>query len=349
MNITKNQALLGILAVLVVVLAARWLWPDGAITLDFQNAPVSKVIASIERQGHVSIVTNLPPEATVSIQMTRAQLLDVLETLAVRTGTDLRAVSVGAPNKSQAAGLFAGLQSEKLPDNLEIAWFPSFGMGFGSTVTDPRQLRVQPEASSDGDLKSACQQIAMKSGLMTVLPKDWNPQAKMPTGAASASELTRKVVAVAGGGVKEGFLLFSRGSRDRTADGSPRPDRAGRPPGGGDGGPGRGGGGPGREGMNPEWMAQRAEAAIAQLPKEEQPAAKADFDEMRKFWAEVRALPDDQRREKMQEFFSRPEVQEKMAARMEARDNRRTPAQREQRMKNYVQRKEQMKSAGATP
>lgn len=101
--------------------------------------------------------------------------------------------------------------------------------------------------------------------------------------------------------------------------------------------------------MNPEWIAQRAEAAIAQLPKEAQAAAKAELDEMRQFWTDVRSLPEDQRRAKMQEFFSRPDVQEKMAARQEARDNRRTPEQREQRMKSYVERKSQMKAAGGTP
>jgi len=97
--------------------------------------------------------------------------------------------------------------------------------------------------------------------------------------------------------------------------------------------------------MNPEWIAQRTEAMIAQLPPAEQPAAKADFDAMRKVWEEVRALPEDQRREKMADIFSRPEVQDRLAEREAARDARRSPEQREQRMKKYVERKKQMKGA----
>jgi len=96
--------------------------------------------------------------------------------------------------------------------------------------------------------------------------------------------------------------------------------------------------------MNPEWMAQRAEAAIAQLPPEERQAAKADFDSMKKTFDEIRALPDDQRRAKMEEVMNRPDVQEKMAARQDARDSRQSPMQREQRMKAYLARKQQMKA-----
>ena len=97
--------------------------------------------------------------------------------------------------------------------------------------------------------------------------------------------------------------------------------------------------------MNPEWLAQRAEAAIAQLPADQQLAAKADYDTMKKFWEEVRALPEDQRRPKIEEFMNRPEIQDKMEQRQAARDARQSPTQREKRMKNYIERKKQMKAA----
>jgi len=321
-------------------------WPDGTITVDFRDAPVSKVLASIERQGRVALVTNLPAEATVTIQMKRAPLLEVLETLAARTETDLRAVAVGAPKRSDAAAAFEGLSAEKRPENLEIAYFPS--MGGPSEVIDARALIVKPEPTEKGDLQSALQQVAQKSGMMAVCPKDWNPAVPMPSGKdLAAADLIRSLVKSSGGRVQEGFLLYARGSRPD--EGGPQPDAAtaGRPAWGGDGG--GGGGRSQRGGMNPEWIAQRAEAAIAQLPKEAQAAAKEELNEMRQFWTEVRSLPNDQRRAKMEEFFSRPDVQEKMAARQEARDNRRTPEQREQRMKSYVERKKQIKAAGATP
>lgn len=341
----QQNLLWGTLAILVVIFGIRMFWPDGTITVDFENAPVSKVLASIERQGRVALVTNLPAEATVTIQMKRAPLLEVLETLAVRTETELRAVAVAAPKRSDAAAAFEGLSAEKRPENLEIAYFPS--MGGPPEVIDARALMVKPEATEKGDLQSAFQQVAQKSGMMAVCPKDWNPAVPMPSGKdVVAADLLRSLVKSSGGGIQEGFFLYARGARPD--EGGPRPDgaTAGRPPWDGAGG---GGGRPRREGMNPEWVAQRAEAAIAQLPKEAQAAAKAELNEMRQFWTEVRSLPDDQRRAKMEEFFSRPDVQEKMAARQEARDNRRTPEQREQRMKSYIERKKQMKAAGTTP
>jgi hypothetical protein len=164
----------------------------------------------------------------------------------------------------------------------------------------------------------------MKSGVMTAVPRDWNPEAKMPTKSASAATIVRQLIKSSGGQLQESFLIVARETR-----------RAG----GGEGGQRFN-----REGMNPEWVAQRTEAQIAQLPPEEQGAAKAEFDAMRKVWAEVRALPEDQRREKMAEIFSRPEVQDRMAERAAAQDARRTPEQREKRMKNYVEHKKLMKA-----
>ena len=98
--------------------------------------------------------------------------------------------------------------------------------------------------------------------------------------------------------------------------------------------------------MNPDWIAQRADAMIAQLPPAEQPAAKADFETTHKIWEEVKDLPDDQRRAKLEEVFNRPDVQDRMAEREAARDLRRSPEQREDRMRRYLDRKNQMKAAG---
>jgi hypothetical protein len=329
-RLNKNSLLLGFFALLVLVVAVRLFWPDGLITLDFKDAPLAKVIASIERQGHVRIATNVPPETLVTIQMKRVPLMEALETLSVRVEGDLRAVFVGAPTKVQATAALDELKTGKRSDQWAVAWAPSMGMG--AFLADPRLLSVKPERGEKNDLQSALQQVAVKSGVMTAVPRDWNPEAKMPTKTASAAAMVRQLIKSSGGQLQESFLIVARGGQ-----------RAG----GGERGGARGGdGGPrfNREGINPEWLAQRTEAQIAQLPPAEQPAAKAEFDAMRKVWAEVQALPEDQRRAKMAEIFSRPEVQDRMAERAAAQDARRTPEQREQRMKGYVERKNQMKA-----
>jgi len=337
---SNRKTILFTIAGMVVLLALiTYFWPDGLITLDFKDAPVSKVIASIERQGHVRIATNVPPETPVTIHMKKVPLMEALETLSVRVEGDLRVVYAGASTKTQAAAALEELKSGKLSDQWAVAWFPSMGMLIGdATPPDPRFLSVKPEAGKKNDLQSALQQVAMKSGVMTAVPRDWNPDAKMPTKTAPAASIVKQLINASGGQFQESFLIVTRGGRDGGRNGGP-PDQ-----GGPDGGP-PGGGRPGRDAMNPEWLAQRAEASIAQLPPEERQAAKADYDAMKKFWDEVHALPDDQRRPKIEEMMNRPDVQDKMEQRRDARDSRQSPAQRENRMKSYVARKAQIKAA----
>ena len=333
MNSNRKTILLATAGALLVLAAIWSLWPDGLISLDFKNAPVAKVIASIERQGHVRIGTNVPPETLVTIHMKKVPLMDALETLSVRVEGELRVVFAGASTKVQAAAALEELASGKRSDQWAVAWFPSMGMLAADTPPDPRFLAVKPEAGEKKDLQSALVQVAAKSGVMTAVPRDWNPDAKMPKSTATAASIVRQLINSSGGKVQESFLIIARGGRD---------GRPGGPPDGGDRG-GQAGGGPrGREGMNPEWLAQRAEAAIAQLPPDERVAAKADYDAMRKSWEEIRALPEDQRRAKMDEMMNRPDMQDKMAARQDARDARQGPMQREQRMKAYIARKQQM-------
>ncbi|MEI6034897.1 MAG: hypothetical protein WCS65_11535 [Verrucomicrobiae bacterium] len=327
----------GLAFLLAVALAVRLLWPDGLISLDFKEAPLAKVIASIERQGGVRIVTNVPPETPVTMQM-RAPLMEVLETLSVRIESELRAVYVGAAELPQALAAFDALKSGKAPEEFAVSWFPAMGMPFGGGVSDPRSLVVRFEPAEPNSLQSALQQLAQKSGVMTAVPLGWNPKSAPAAKPAAAASAVRQAIASSGGHVVEGFLLWNRGgwqAEGRGQGGEGRRQGEGGPDGGQRGG---------REAMNPEWAAQRTEAMIAQLPKDEQPAAKAEFDATRKVWEEIRALPEDQRRAKMEEIFNRPEVQDRMAARAEARDARRTPAQREKRMKSYVERKKQMKA-----
>ena len=330
-------------AVLTLLFGAWQLFrSDGLITLDFHEAPVSKVIASFERQGRIRLATNVPPETPVTIQVKRAPLMEALETLAVRLDGDWRVVYAGAPTKAQAQAVVEGVATDKRSDQWATAWFPAMGLLEDEAVVDPRTLTVKPEADAKNDLQSALRQIAMKSGIMTAVPQDWNPTAKMPAKSATAASLVKQLIQSSGGQFQESFLIIVRSGREWVADRGNPPPPQGMP---GERPPGDGRSRSGREGMNPEWLAQRTEAAIARLPTDQQQAARTDYDTMKKFWEEVRALPEDQRRPKIAEFMSRPDIQEKMEQRMAARDARRSPEQRERRMKNYIERKKQIKGA----
>ena len=228
MNANRNTVLLATAGVLLVLAAVWYFWPDGLITLDFKNAPVTKVIASIERQGHVRIGTNVPPETPVTIHMKKVCLMDALETLSVRVEGSLRAVFAGASTKAQAAAALEELASGKRSDQWAVAWFPSMGMLGTDTPPDPRFLAVKPEAGEKNDLQSALAQVAMKSGVMTAVPRDWNPDAKMPANTAPAASIVRQLINSSGGQVQESFLIVARGGRSGGPGGPDGGDRAGQ-------------------------------------------------------------------------------------------------------------------------
>jgi len=325
-----------------IVLLVYFFWPSNLITLNFKNAPLSEVIKSIEHQGHTSIFTNIAPDTRVTIQMKRVPLMEALETLSVRIDGNLQTVAAVAPTSTTAAKVFEDLKTGKHPDGWAVSWYPIMDLGFNATPYDPRFISIRLESSEKNDLQTVLKQIAQKSGLMTAVPKDWKkPIPKLPEKSDNALAILKQITRSSGSQMQVAFLIVGwnenqsgRGDEDRpwqqnsSQNSSRHNNMADR---------------------NPEWFAQRAEAAIAQLPREDRAAAKAEFDKMKKIWDEVRAVPSDQRREKMAEIFARPYVQEIMAAREAARDARRTPEQREQRMKNYVERKKQAKAPSPQP
>ncbi|MFM8458678.1 MAG: hypothetical protein ACKOB0_06985, partial [Chthoniobacterales bacterium] len=81
---------------------------------------------------------------------------------------------------------------------------------------------------------------------------------------------------------------------------------------------------------------------------EEQKKAREDTGMMREFWQSVRDLPEEQRREKAREFFTRPEIQERMEDRRLAREAKMTPQQRIERSQRYWDRKAEAKYRGGT-
>ena len=178
-------------------------------------------------------------------------------------------------------------------------------------------------------------------------PSDWSSPLAAPKGgriSGAASALFRE----AGGTSREVFLLRGpdpgeqpgedgenwRGRRTWIGT-APRDDtREGS-------GSGRGFGDPNRE-------AKRAEAQIKLRPPEEQKIAREEISMMRDFWRSARELPEEQRQAKAREFFTRPEVQERMEDRRLARDAKMTPKQRMERSQRYWERKAEAKYRGDT-
>jgi hypothetical protein len=252
---------------------------------------------------------------------------------------------VAGPSKADVAAGIAAISEGGRDRDYRTFGFGGFGggMDISDRVIDARQVVWKVSASDKSQLQNWLDQLSMKTGLMAMVPRNWDPEvSKAPTGGKAASALRAMVKSVKG--TYEEIFIVRVMTEDRTANNGQGPDRVARTEGGFNGG--QRGDGPGRDGgrpnFNPEWIADRAEARIAQLPKEEQADAKKNFDEMRAFFEKMRALPDDQRQVAMQQFFDRPDVQEKMAERQAARDEKSGPEKRADRSRNYIQRKAQM-------
>lgn len=335
----------GVLAICATVVIWRWISGWGLVTIRAEKTPLSKVIKSIERQGGVRIVTNADPATPVTLYLDRAPVFEAIDTLAIRVDGDARLAFIAAPDRKQIADVLAAFTTGANPGGWTVlsAGFGGGGMmNSGETVIDPRQINWKMSDVPDRNLQTILNQGAQKTGALFATPKAWNPLIGRLPAAEKAGKMAAAAVSAAKGKLEEIFLLTIR---------PPRPE--GERNAGEGGGPGRWESqltvlSPARGNRgNPEWMAERAQAQIALLPPAERQEARSQFDEMRKFWESVRNLPEEERRAKMEELMSRPEIQEKMEERMAQRDSKRTPEQREQRMRRYIERKNQMKNAPA--
>ena len=88
-------------------------------------------------------------------------------------------------------------------------------------------------------------------------------------------------------------------------------------------------------------------AEINKLPAAERAAALKEQEERKAFFESMRDLTPEQRDAKMQDFMSQPQNQERMDNATAARDSRRSPQQRMQRAKKYLDRKAQATAAAA--
>lgn len=331
--------LLGVTASLMGILAWRWASERGLVTLNYSNAPLSIVIESIERQGRVEIRTNADLATPVTIRLNRAPLFEAIDTLAVRIDADARLAYIAAPNGKQITDVLTAFSS----DTNQGGWVV-FSSAFGVEILvgevsppDPRHIEWKVTDAGDRSLQAMLDQGAQKTGVVFAVPFDWNPVLEKLPSSGKVGKVTADLLRSAKGNVKEIFLLTARfpqpedapaqaelGETRRETVFSTRRD--------------------GRRG-NLEWATERAQARIAMLPTDEQAEARGQFDEMQAFWESIRGLPEQERRARIEEHMNSPEVQIRMEERAVTRDARRTPEQREQRFRNYIRRKEQVKGA----
>jgi hypothetical protein len=224
----------------------------------------------------------------------------------------------------------------------------NFGGGFGGMagltdgMIDPRLVLWKYTVEDDTSLQSTLFQGSVKTGALFASPVDWNPPVNGLPSSAKVTDMARAIAKASKGKVEEVFLVYVRPDAPPGGDeeGGPRwrpPVTIFSPAPGGPVGPAR----PFRQ----EWIAERTENQIALLPPDQKAQVQKDMEEMRAFRESLRGLSEDERRAKMEEFFNRPDVQERIDERMSQRESQSSPQQREARFRNYVQRREAAKTA----
>jgi hypothetical protein len=333
----RTALLLVVAASAMGVLAWRWWSERGLVTLAFTNSPLSTVIKSIEHQGRVEIATNADPATLVTIRLKRAPLFEAIDTLAARVNANAKLAYIAAPTREQIQGALRAFSSGANPGDWMVfsaQWGGRLMVGELSAV-DPRRMEWRITQTTDRNLHTLLDQGAQKTGALFAVPLGWNPLLTKLPSAGEVGEVTAKLMRTAKGIVKELFLLTLHPRTDdqrRQVEAVERPRTLFSAS-------------PRTQPPDPEWAAERAQAAIALLPPEQQDEARREFNEMRTFWESIRPLPEPERRAKIEEHLSRPEVEARMEEQAAARDTRRTPEQREQRYRNYIRRKEQIKGA----
>ena len=323
----NRQRLLPLAAILLALFViVNWVisgW--GLITVHADEKALSEIIRSIEKQGGITIRTNMDAARLTTMHVDKVPLGEALEVLSAVSDSRCRLAYVLAGDTATIdAGITAWVSGPK-PEGwkfLEVPLMGRGGSGVDAAPLDPRRDVWTVETPAEQNLQGYMQDAAVHVSAAFACPETFNPAVSKAPSSGEIRKAVPALASAAGAKVKEVFFLQGR------PPGVAETDEDDGPPRGGGGGP-----------PNFELTRQRRLNEIAKLPASEQTAAKAEFEEMDKVFAEVRQLPQEERRAKIQEIMSRPEMADRMDDRRTARDELRTPEQRQKRYQRYVERK----------
>jgi hypothetical protein len=316
MTMPENRLQIGAAIIAVLVLAnviLHFIWNWGLITVKVTNVPISQVIKSIERQGWVTIDSNIDPQTKISMYVDHVSLPEAMETLAVNADAQWHLGFFVAPTSAQVneeiRSFKEGLDNDD--DNTKTYSFPTplaMISDESTPVADPRR-QVWPglqspapepppaaDVSGDGQAPPApepppssvqgyLRAFAEEADLWIMAPASWDtPVPSAPPASSSISSAIRHFVSSSHGSVAQAIIL--RGRPPRVADGQPRPR-----------GEYRG------AGMDYSLMETRADNAINGLPRDAQPAARAQLQVALQQAREIRMAPPESRRQMMMKMF----------------------------------------------
>ena len=334
----RNRWLLSFTALVVVAGVLHHVWSNwGLVTIHSEKEPLLKVIRAIEKQGRITIKTDLDLSTPVRMNVDKVVVSEALETLATVTDARWRLAFFVAGDKASISNAVASVTATgKRPEGWKTAFFPVPPIAELSEIPpDPRRavwtVATPAEPKVQAYLKAAAGQVSA----MFFFPESWNPDVTSAPKSGPITQVLPKLASAARGESQTMFLLQKGGGRfaaGPAGEDGERPDRETTG---------------GRRGFDAAAMEERMKAQLAQLPADRRATAEAELAERKALFASLKDLTPEERRAKMEEVMSDPSRQEKMDAVMAAQDARRTPEQRLERSHKYVDRKDQLKNGTA--
>jgi hypothetical protein len=335
-----------VLAVLLLANIISYFFRNwGLITVKAHNVPIGQVIRSIERQGWVTIYTNIDPQTRISMYVDHVPLPEAMETLAVNADAQWRLAFFVAPTSSQVKEEVRSFtEGAERNDDARIYSFMTplgFVAGDETGVADPRRQTWPglpppaptpapapadaPDGSSslppsagapaeEGPPKSVqgyLRAFAERADIWIMAPASWDPPVSFaPPAESSISAAISRFVGHSHGNVTQALIL--RGREQRVA-----------------GGDGRRRGGGGGFAVDLSAMEDRMSNAINGLPVEARANALTQLKQEIQFQKEARQAPPDQRRKMM--------MQHMLDRRLDGDNNwRRSPEKRAQMLSRLV-------------
>ena len=334
-KLTRNQWVLVVLLLLLTGQVVHYFWSHwGLVTVHSKGQPLSQVIRTIEKQGHVTIKTNMDQSKAVAMWVDNVSVAEAMETLSTATDSRWQLTYYIGPDKNAVSGALANFTAGQKTEGWHRLFVPLQPMGEEPDVLpDPRKDTWTVKTISDGTLQGYLKEAAKNVSATFYVPETFNPAVKPPKSGAITSALP-KLVSSAHGKYEEVFLL--QGSERRAERGEDRRDR-------GDDGEPRfagnfGDGGRSRGGFDRDAVEERFQNEIAKLPKSERDALAAEHAQRKQFFDSLRDMTPEQRAAAIQQMMSDPTVQDKIDNASNNRDSRRTPQQRIQRAGAYLSR-----------
>ena len=338
-----NRQRLFILAAAVLLAGniAYRVWAGwGLITVHATDAALPTVIKSIEKQGGIRIRTNLEADKTVTMNVEKVPLSYALEVLANVADARVELSYFLAPTKAPIDALLIARAAGEKPEGWQRFHVPIPGGMIGGTdegTSDPRIDRWEVKPAPEATLQAYLEQAAKSVSVRLEVPTDWNPAISSPPKGGEIQDVMPRLAKAAGGTFEQVFLLTGR-RRDAApavADGPPEPLRRAL---------GMIAGGTGQDDAAVEKMMRAMgdlmQARINQMPDDKRAKAQAEFDEGKKFFESMKDLTPEERRAKMEERMQDPATQEKFFSGMAKRDAMKTPQQRSERYRDYIQNKQ---------